>query len=501
VTDELTIDTLHARLTDGTSTCVDVAEAYLARIEQNRDGRGLNAVTAVNPHVLDEAREADRARAAGGPLGPLHGVPVLVKDQAETAGIRTSFGSRLFENYVPTTDATVVARLREAGALLLGKTTMCDFAAGWFSASSLTDHTRNAYSADRDAGGSSAGSGAAVGADLCLVAVGEDTGGSIRIPASFNNGYGLRVTTGLIPRTGFSPLVHFQDTAGPMARTVRDLATLLDAMAGYDPADVYTTAATLNPDVGRFRRAVDDAPGPDAWSIGVLDTAFGDDADPDSAAVNDVVRAAVVDLAAAGAAITPGLALEDLAGWIARTSVYGKVSKPDLTRFLASRPDAPVHDFMSLYRSGVFHPENDLFHHMADGPDDVTDDIDYWRMRVNQDHFRRHVLTLFATTGVDVLVYPTVQVPPPTLTELADGRWTALTFPTNTVIASQAGLPALSVPVGFTHSGLPVGMEVVARPFAETTLLQLAAGLEAVRPARRAPHRSLPVISGASSGR
>lgn len=496
--EELTIDRYHQQLLDGSMTTVDLVQWYLARIAEFSDGPdGLNAVTTVNPRVLEEARACDERRAAGsGPLPPLHGVPVLVKDQAETAGIRTTFGSRLFEGYVPEADATVVARLRAAGAVILGKTTMCDFAAGWFSASSLTGHTRNAYDRERDSGGSSAGSGTAVGANLCLVAIGEDTGGSIRIPASFNNAFGLRVTTGLVPRTGFSPLVHFQDTAGPMARTARDLATVLEVITGYDPADPYSVVATQTDTTG-YRAALDAPTDLGAWSFGVLATAFGPDDDARCAAVNEVVCRALDDVTAAGTTVVGGLELDDLPGWIGRTSVYGRVSKTDLSRFLASRAASPVEDYAQLYASGVFHPENDLFHDMAAGPEDVESDVAYLQMRINQDHFRRHVLRLFAEYGVDVLVYPTVQVPPPTFEDLADGVYTALTFPTNTVIASQAGLPALTVPAGFTADGLPVGLEVVARPFAETTLLQVAAGLEELLGARRSP--SVPTTVGAGA--
>lgn len=498
--EELTIDRYHEQLRDGSTTTVDLVRWYLARIGGLSDGPdGLNAVTTVNPAAMEEARACDERLATGArPLPPLHGVPVLVKDQAETAGIRTTFGSRLFEDYVPETDAAVVARLRAAGAVILGKTTMCDFAAGWFSASSLTGHTRNAYDPTRDSGGSSAGSGAAVGANLCLVAIGEDTGGSIRIPASFNNALGLRVTTGLVPRTGFSPLVHFQDTAGPMARTVRDLATVLEAITGYDAADPYSVVATLT-DTDSYRTALDSPADLGAWSFGVLATAFGSHDDPRCAAVNEVVCAALDEVVAAGARVVGGLELDDLPGWIGRTSVYGRVSATDLSRFLASRPASPVKDYAELYASGVFHPENDLFHDMAAGPDDVETDVAYLQMRINQDHFRRHVLRLFAEYDVDVLVYPTVQVPPPTFEDLAEGVYTALTFPTNTVIASQAGLPALTVPAGFTADGLPVGLEVVGRPFTETTLLRVAAGLEGLLRARRSPATPSTVGAGALS--
>lgn len=479
--DELTIEALHDGFRNQTVTAAEVTQAYLDRIAES----GLNAIVTTNPRALEDAAELDRRRAAGEPTGPLHGVPILIKDQGETAGLQTSFGCGLFADYVPTQDCTVVHRLREAGAVILAKTTMCDFAAGWFSSSSRTGHTSNAYAAERDSGGSSAGTGAGVAGNLGLVGVGEDTGGSIRIPASFNNLFGLRVTTGLISRTGFSPLVHFQDTPGPMARTVGDLARLLEVLVGYDPADVFTVVAATTPRES-YLSAVTGAADRIGLRVGVLESGFGSDADERSAPVNTVVRSAIAELARLGATVIPGLLVERLAEAIAETSVYVKQSRADLTAFLAGR-GGPVTSFDEIYDREAFHPENDLYHGIATGPLDPLTDAEYLRLRLNQEHFRRRMLGLFADNDLDVLVYPTVQVVPPTHAELAEGLYTALTFPTNTVIGSQSGLPALSVPAGFTSEGLPVGLEVLGKPFSENTLLRLAASWETAVQPRRAP--------------
>jgi amidase len=381
-------------------------------------GAKLQAVVTVNPRAHDEAAAHDESFAATGKLsGPLHGVPVLVKDQAETAGLRTTFGSILFDAYVPHSDATLVTKLRDAGAVILAKTAMCDFAAGWFSSSSLTGHTRNPYDPARESGGSSAGTAAGVAANFGLVGIGEDTGGSIRIPASFNNLFGLRVTTGLISRTGFSPLVHFQDTPGPIGRTVSDIATLLDSIVGYDPQDPFTVTASAAPVIGGYARALDTDVPLAAWRIGVLETGFGSDENPDAAPVNRAVRAAVAQLSELGVATTPELVIDDLADWIANTSVYLRQSKSDINDFLARRPDAPVSSFMEIYDSGQFHPLNDLFHGIAAGPSTTEGDAEYLRLRLNQDHFRRLVLNIFAVHRLDFLVYPTVQVLPPAFNE------------------------------------------------------------------------------------
>jgi amidase len=414
-------------------------------------------------------------------------VPVLVKDQAETAGLRTTFGSILFDAYVPSADATLVTKLRDAGAVILAKTAMCDFAAGWFSSSSLTGHTKNPYDASRESGGSSAGTAAGVAANFGLVGIGEDTGGSVRIPASFNNLFGFRVTTGLISRAGFSPLVHFQDTPGPIGRTVSDIATLLDSIVGYDPQDPFTVTASSAPVTGGYARALDIDVPLDTWRIGVLETGFGSDGDPDAAPVNRAVRAALAQLGDLGVATVPDVQIGDLADWIANTSVYIRQSKSDINDFLARRPDAPASNFMEIYDSQQFHPLNDLFHGIAAGPDTTDGDAEYLRLRLNQEHFRRLVLNIFAAHRLDFLVYPTVQVLPPARDELAADKYRALAFPTNTVIGSQAGLPALTIPVGFAEDGLPVGMELLGTPLAETKMLQFARAWESFRRPRRSP--------------
>lgn len=488
---ELTIEKYQAALLAGEHTTTDLVMWYLDRINRhNTAGKELRAVVTVSPFALKEAARLDDDLARTGALtGPLHGVPILVKDQAETAGIRTTFGSEIFSEYIPETDATVITKLRDAGAVILAKTSMCDFAAGWFSSSSVTGRTKNPYDLDRDSGGSSAGSAAGLSADFGLVAIGEDTGGSIRIPSSFTNLFGLRVTTGLISRFGFSPLVHFQDTPGPMARTIDDLARLLDAIVGYDPKDPFTVATLSAPAAGHYTEAIATAPVIGSWSVGVLETGFGSQGNVDAAPVSKVVMAAVDTLADHGVKVSRDLTIDNLGQWIADTSLYIKQSKIDISAFLAAREKSPASSFMEIYASGKFNPLNDLFNNIAAGPENLEGDAEYMRLRLNREDFQRLVLTLFAENGVDFLVYPTVQVVPPTQTELEDGKYTALTFPTNTVLGSQTGFPALTIPVGFTAGGLPVGMELLGKPFAEAEMLQFASAWEKI-----ASHRQAPVL-------
>ena len=237
--EETTIDQVHDAYRAKTLTCVELVQGYLDRIAAyDQKGPALNAFVALNADALTEAAALDAAFQQSGKLsGPLHGIPIAVKDQAETKGIPTSFGSIAIKGYVPKEDSTLVAKLKAAGAVILSKTTLPDFATSWFGYSSASGETKNPYDLARDPGGSSAGTGAATATNLAAVGIGEDTGGSIRVPASFDNLVGVRVTPGLISRKGLSPLVVFQDTAGPMGRNVKDTAIVLDAIVGYDPLD------------------------------------------------------------------------------------------------------------------------------------------------------------------------------------------------------------------------------------------------------------------------
>jgi len=219
---ELTIEEFHRRLGERELTVAELVRGYLEQIERfDQSGPELNAILTVNDDALDRARTLDRTLPESGPDRPLYGVPVLLKDQALTEGLRTTFGSEAFAEYVPDRNAAIVDRLQAAGAIVLAKTNLPDFAAGFVGYSSAAGQTRNPYAPTRDSGGSSAGTAAGIAANLGLVGIGEDTGGSIRVPASFCNLFGLRVTTGLISRTGMSPLVAEQDTPGPMCRNRR----------------------------------------------------------------------------------------------------------------------------------------------------------------------------------------------------------------------------------------------------------------------------------------
>jgi Asp-tRNA(Asn)/Glu-tRNA(Gln) amidotransferase A subunit family amidase len=489
---EITVAELHERMEAGTLTSEALVERYLERIEAyDRNGPALNGVITVNDRAVDRARTLDRRLAEDGFVGPLHGVPLLVKDQVMTADVETTFGSVAFEGYVPPRDAVIVEKLRDAGAIVLAKTNLPDWAAGFVGYSSVQGQTKNPYALDRDSGGSSAGTGAGVAANLGTVGIGEDTGGSIRVPASCCNLYGLRVTTGLISRSGLSPLVSRMDTAGPMARTVADLTRVLDALVGYDSADKPTGIAGIA-DVASYTAALD-ADGLDGARIGVLRERFGSDSDPDAAPVNAAVEDALATMVEAGAELVDPVSLPSLERRIEESMLHDLQPKHDIDAFLAGLADAPVDSVEALYEAGAYHERLELFETIAAAPADPTTDVEYWRRVDAQTTLMHEISGLHAEHDLDAIAFPDVQVVPMRYERYHTGEAKREDYPVNTVIASQSSCPALSMPAGFTDDGLPVGIELLGPPFAEPRLLGLASGYEAVADVRRPPETTPPV--------
>ncbi len=482
---EATVSEIHDAMAAGGLTARELVDRYVERIEAY-DGAGpaLNAFVTVNPRAGERAATLDEAWDSG-PTGPLHGVPVLVKDQAMTAGLRTTFGSEAFAEYVPERDATVVSKLREAGAVVLGKTNLPDWAADDAGYSSVLGGTRNPYGLDRDPGGSSAGTAAGVAANLGTVGIGEDTGGSVRVPAAHCNLFGVRPTTGLISRHGFSPLVSRQDTPGPMARTVEDTARLLDVLVGYDPHDGYTSINAVVEEAS-YTETLDPARLEGA-RIGVLREAFGPEDDPECGPVTRLADAAVDALERGGAELVDPVSIPDLDAQLDRTWLYGMQSRADLDGFLSSLENAPVSSFEELYESGAYYEGLPVIDALVEGPADPREHVEYWRTVDAQSALRRDILSVFAEHDLDAITFPDVKIPPRDAERLHGTDGEERTSLTNTYIASQSGCPALSMPAGFTDEGLPAGLELLGPPYAEGRLLALAAGYESVTDTRRPP--------------
>ncbi|MCC6710341.1 MAG: amidase [Gammaproteobacteria bacterium] len=484
---ERDIADIHRALRAGSVSVRDLTAAYLARIQAyDQQGPALNAVVCTDAEALAKADALDKAHAASGVLsGPLHGIAILVKDNVDVAGLPSSSGVAAFRDYLPPADAHCIARLRAAGALLLGKTTMPDFASSWWAYSSLSGETRNPYDLARDPGGSSAGSGAATAASFATAAIGTDCGGSIRLPAACNGLVGVRGTPGLVSRSGSGALVALQDTVGPMTRSVEDAARLLEVMVGYDPQDEVSAQSWAARTPPSYVAALD-RDGLRGARIGLLLDALGSDGDEHAAPVNASVRASCDAIRKAGATLTE-VRLPDLQRHIVDTSMYVNCSRHAINSYLITRPELPLRSLQQVIDQRAYHPMLDLLEACAFGPELPEYDPQYFRRLAAREQFARAVMNVMAAARLDALVFPTVQVLPPTRAQLASKVWTTLTFPTNTLIASQTWLPSITVPAGMSAQHLPVGLEFLVRPYDEAGMLRMAYAFEQATRARRAP--------------
>jgi amidase len=481
---EATIPQLQAALGAGALSSRDLVAHYLARIDAyDQRGPALNAICAIAPDALALADKCDAERHGGVLLGPLHGIPVIVKDNYETADMQTAAGSILLAGWRPPGDATLVARLRAAGAIVIAKATMHEFAYGVTTAGSLFGQTRNPYALDRNPGGSSGGTGAAIAAGFAAVGMGSDTCGSIRIPAAHNSLVGIRGTQGLASRAGIVPLSSTQDIGGPLGRSVADVAIVLDAIAGYDPDDPPTAAsldnvppsytAFLHPEALRGAR------------IGLLTELFGTDAE--DAEVNAVIDTAAREMRGLGASVEEaaiaGLRdlLHDRTGGLL---VLIHDFKADLNAYLASRPTAPVRTLAEVLASGKVHPAAETLMRASEAVE-TRDTAEYWRHIAKREQVRLAVLQAMAEARLDALIYPTMRRKAALIGETQSGI--------NCRLSAVTGLPSLTVPAGFTPDGLPVGIEFLGRLWAEGPLLALGYAYEQATRHRRPPASTPPI--------
>jgi amidase len=466
---EATILELQAALDEGRLTSARLVEAYLDRISAYDEvGPGLSAIITVNPAAREEAAALDAERAATGRRGPLHGIPVVLKDNINTSHLPTTGGSLVLEGFHPGNDAFQAARLRAAGAVIIAKANLHELARDITTVSSLGGQTLNPYDTTRNPGGSSGGTAVAVTANFAAAGLGTDTCGSIRVPAAHTNLYGLRPTFGLSSRSGVMPLSFTEDTVGPMARSVIDLAILLDATAGFDPDDPTTV-----PTAEHYARAVDPG-GLAGRRIGVLEVLF-EGAHP---GVTVATRSALDEMAAHGADVVPVTfpGFNELRGSAA--SVFLREFRFAFDDYLDAHPHAPVGSLAELVGRGLHHPavDDQLRRAVA-----VTtlDTAEYRDALARRDLVRDAVVAFLDEHGLDVLAYPAVRQPPAPIGETQEGN--------NCGTASVGGLPALVLPAGFTGEGLPVGLELMGRPFSEALLITIAAGYEASSDVRRLP--------------
>ena len=481
--EEATIATIHAALAAGRLTCVQLTRSYLDRIEAYDDEQpALNAIITINRDAMDVAAEMDRLlRGDRAAMRPLHCIPVILKDNYDTAEMPTSGGSLALEQSVPLRDAFVVKKLRDAGALILAKANMTELALGGSSASSLGGQTRNPYDLTRTPGGSSGGTGAAVAASFGVIGTGSDTGQSIRSPASAQSLVGIRPTRGLVSRRGIIPASTTQDEVGPITRTVEDAARVLTIMAGYDPEDPVTALGwgRAPPTYTAFL----DSDGLKGSRIGVLTDLLGNDAVHQE--VNGVVESAIGHIANAGAAVIR-IQIPKFAELTADTQLTQFEFKPAFNAYLGSLgARAPVKTLEELIARGQFHSSIkgslDAFQRIDDG----LNNPEYKERLLRRNALRLAVMQTIAANRLDAILYPhQKRLVVPIGEEQADR---------NGVLSNSTGFPAITFPGGFSAPtatapiGVPVGIELLGPDWSEPVLIKFAYAYEQAVKVRKPP--------------
>jgi Asp-tRNA(Asn)/Glu-tRNA(Gln) amidotransferase A subunit family amidase len=486
---ETTIADIHAAMRAGTLCCHVLVRAYLARIAAyDRNGPAINAIIIVNPNALAVADSLDRHAASGGAMGALHCVPMIVKDNFETKDLPTTAGSLSLQGLQPTRDAFMVRRLREAGAIVLAKSNMAEFAFTPYEtvSSILPGYTKNPYALDRVTAGSSGGSAAAVAANLGEAALGTDTGNSIRGPSSHQALVGIRSTMGLTSRDGVAPLNLAADIAGPMARTVADAVAIFQVVAGEDAADTVTARS-------RGHRAADYTTylKRDALKgarIGVLHQAYDrESADPEVIAV---FNRALDDMRRQGATIVDPVAVaeldEHLKAWTGSCNQF----RYDIEAWLARQGDrAPVHTVAEIIASRRFHPS--IRPQLEAAQAESLPPARNPGCR-NRDVFRAWLRTAVTSTmdslHLDALVYPTWSNAPRLIGDLNTPAGD-----NSQLFSPSTGFPAITVPMGYTYGRLPAGLQLFGRAWSEPTLIALAYSYEQATRWRRAPVSAPPL--------
>jgi aspartyl-tRNA(Asn)/glutamyl-tRNA(Gln) amidotransferase subunit A len=426
---------------------VELTEATLARIEQLEPK--LNAFIAVTAEsARHAARAAEAAIMAGQHLGPLHGIPVAIKDLYATRGVATTYGSPLYADWVPDFDAAAVERLKRAGAVLVGKTNLHELAYGSTSANAHYGPVRNPWLLDHHPGGSSGGSAAAVAAGMAHAAMGSDTGASIRQPAACCNLVGLKPTFGRVSKFGALPLAWSQDHAGPLTRTVRDAALVLQALAGHDPRDPTSVPRAVPDFSAGIERGIRGS------RIGVARAFFFEQCDPEIAAAVDAALAALEGQGA----IVEEVSLPDMAAaFTVGTITIAVEGAAYHAADLHTRPELFSDELRASFELGSFYSG-----------------VDY----VQAQRLRHHLMieTDRAVAGLDAVVMPTSPVPATAIAGAPPEH--AMLRPRNTMPFNVLGLPALSVPCGFTATGLPIGLQIVGKAFDEAGILRIAHAYE-----------------------
>jgi Asp-tRNA(Asn)/Glu-tRNA(Gln) amidotransferase A subunit family amidase len=490
---EASIAQIHAAIKAGRTTCRGVVEQYLRRIEAyDKQGPALNAIVALNPGAIARADELDRQFKVSGFAGALHCVPMIVKDNFETAGLQTAAGSLALKGFVPEADAFQVRRIKEAGAIVLAKSNMAEWAFSPYEtvSSILPGYTRNPYALNRVTAGSSGGTAAAVAASFGAAGLGSDTGNSIRGPSSHQALAGIRSTMGLTSRGGVVPLNMLADIAGPMARTMEDAVAVFQVIVGEDPRDPVTLASApaeaamfaprgRPPAVPDYRASLV-RDGLKGARIGVLRQAYERDSTDEE--IVKVFSAALDDLRRAGATIVDPIRVEP----VQRPRTDGPCGgfKYDINRYLAGHGDkVPVRSLDEVIKSRRYHPSVQLrLERAQEGPENGPETPACKEEAAYRDQVRAAVLATMETHSLDAFAYPTWSNPPRLIGDLNTPHGDNSQF-----YSPVTGFPAINVPMGYTRGVLPAGITFFGRPWSEGTLIRLAYAYEQATRRRRAP--------------
>lgn len=477
---EASISDLQAAMQRGETSAVALVDWYTQRINDlDQGGPGLNSVAQLNPDARTEAEALDRERLNQGSRGALHGIPVLVKDNFHVKGLATTGGSALFKDFFAIEDATLVQRLKDAGAVILGKTNMHEFAYGITTVGSGFGATRNAYDPRRNPGGSSGGTGAAIAANFATVGLGSDTCGSIRIPSAYQALVGLRGTQGSSSRKGIMPLSTTQDIGGPLARSVADLAIVLDTVSGYDAWDPQTALAygQLNP--GDFSASLKRG-ALRGQRFGLVSQLIR--VEPFDSDMADRFDEAINDMRRLGAQFVD-VSLPDLDQLIYGVDggfhVLMRDFGVDLDIWLQGSASPPLTTLQSIVESNVAHPDvQPLLKASAAMATDAPST--YYEELAKRDRLRSMILNVMAKNRLAALIYPAVRQRPAPLGEPQ---------PEDNVcqLSANSGLPAMVFPSGFTDDGLPTSIELLGWPWGDAKLLGFAFDFEQATHHRRPP--------------
>lgn len=494
--EEATIADINAAFDANALTSEQLTQLYLNRINAyDKLGPDLNSIITINPNALETAAELDLERKTSGPRSPLHGIPVLLKDNYDTFDLPTTAGSLSLANSIPPDDAFLTKKLRDAGAVILGKTNLHEFALDVTTVSSLGGQTRNPYALDRVPGGSSGGTGAAIAANFATIGTGTDTAMSIRGPASINSLVGIRPTIGLTSRDGIVPLLLTQDVGGPITRTVADAASMLDVLAGYDPADPVTANS-----IGKIPTSYTNflnADGLKGSRIGVIRELVEADmaqnpADPDVLAI---VNTAIEEMKAKGAEVVD-VDIPNL-DFFVRTNPYADAgyeyrTKFDINNYLASLgANAPYKSVTEILNSGKILqiPSVEGYLSFYDQTTLTPDQNPNYPLYLqNGEELKATLKSVMEAQKLDAFLYPTMTLKPSVIGEPYPGG-----YPGNALLSSFTGFPAIVVPAGFTPDGLPVGVELLGDEFSEPTLISLAYSYEQATKHRRPPTTTPPL--------